>query len=275
MELHSRSDPRPGVRSHRRRPRRDRRRRTSPRRSRWRWCRRRSMPSRTSCGSRRWSLRPRMCRIVRGARRAAATPAPRRPRGRPRRAARRPGTRAPSSQRHSEILLLLATHPQGLTAEQLAVELHADDLPLVTVRAEMSRLRTALGDLAPSPGPTGCRSRSRPTPRRSARRCAPATSAPLSAPTAAPCSRTRRRPASCASAAGCTTRCARPCSAPATSHSSWSGARATAADDPEVWTAALRLLADGSPQHALARLRLAALDEEFGVPPPADAARTI
>ena len=42
----------------------------------------------------------------------------------------------------------------------------------------------------------------------------------------------------------------------------------TITDDPEVWTAALRLMGAGSPQHALARMRLAALDEEFGLPAP-------
>ena len=37
-------------------------------------------------------------------------------------------------------------------------------------------------------------------------------------------------------------------------------------DDAEVLTAALRRLPAGSPQHELARLRLAAVDEEFGLP---------
>src|SRR5690606_32918273 len=45
------------------------------------------------------------------------------------------------SLRHAEILLLLAEHPRGLTAEELAVLLHPGDLSLVTVRAEISRLR--------------------------------------------------------------------------------------------------------------------------------------
>jgi len=35
-------------------------------------------------------------------------------------------------------------------------------------------------------------------------------------------------------------------------------------DDPEVWAAALRGLPAGSAEHSLARIRLAALDEEFG-----------
>ena len=45
------------------------------------------------------------------------------------------------SLRHAEILLLLAERPRGLSAEELAVLLHPGDLSLVTVRAEISRLR--------------------------------------------------------------------------------------------------------------------------------------
>lgn len=45
------------------------------------------------------------------------------------------------SMRHAEILLLLAEHPRGLGAEELAVLLHPGDLSLVAVRAEISRLR--------------------------------------------------------------------------------------------------------------------------------------
>jgi hypothetical protein len=45
------------------------------------------------------------------------------------------------SLRHAEILLLLAEHPRGLGAEELAVLLHPGDLSLVAVRAEISRLR--------------------------------------------------------------------------------------------------------------------------------------
>ncbi|MQA02095.1 MAG: GAF domain-containing protein [Streptosporangiales bacterium] len=49
------------------------------------------------------------------------------------------------SQRHGELLLLLAMHPEGLTAEQLSVRLHEHDVQSVTIRAEMSRLRRILG----------------------------------------------------------------------------------------------------------------------------------
>jgi transcriptional regulator of acetoin/glycerol metabolism len=50
------------------------------------------------------------------------------------------------SRRHSEIALLLSEHPEGLSAEQLDVALHLHDSALVTVRAEMSRLRRLLGE---------------------------------------------------------------------------------------------------------------------------------
>ncbi len=47
--------------------------------------------------------------------------------------------------RHSEILVLLATRPRGLSADQLALELYGDFGKPVTIRAEMSRLRALLG----------------------------------------------------------------------------------------------------------------------------------
>lgn len=49
------------------------------------------------------------------------------------------------SPRHSEIVLLLALHPRGLSADALAVRLHEEESAGVTVRAEMSRLRRLLG----------------------------------------------------------------------------------------------------------------------------------
>ncbi|MBU4335957.1 MAG: transcriptional regulator [Actinobacteria bacterium] len=53
---------------------------------------------------------------------------------------------APSG-RHSEILLLLTEHPAGLSADELACLLSADDLSDVTARAEISRLRRVVGPL--------------------------------------------------------------------------------------------------------------------------------
>ncbi|GAB0103890.1 GAF domain-containing protein [Nocardia sp. JMUB6875] len=49
------------------------------------------------------------------------------------------------SQRHAEILVLLAAHPEGLSADHLALLLDDGDLDPVTVRAELSRLRKTLG----------------------------------------------------------------------------------------------------------------------------------
>jgi len=47
--------------------------------------------------------------------------------------------------RHSELLVLLLSHPEGRTGDQLAFDLYADDANPVTVRAELSRLRRILG----------------------------------------------------------------------------------------------------------------------------------
>jgi len=49
------------------------------------------------------------------------------------------------SVRHSELLLLLAMHPAGLSADRIAVLLHEHDVPSVTIRAELNRLRRILG----------------------------------------------------------------------------------------------------------------------------------
>lgn len=51
------------------------------------------------------------------------------------------------SLRHAEILLLLARHPAGLSADELAVLLSEQMLSDVTVRAEISRLRRIVGPL--------------------------------------------------------------------------------------------------------------------------------
>ncbi|MGK5632797.1 GAF domain-containing protein [Streptomyces sp. URMC 123] len=56
------------------------------------------------------------------------------------------------SPRHAEILYLLARHPSGRTAGQLAADLFGDPSRTVTVRAEMSRVRRTLaGVLAHRP----------------------------------------------------------------------------------------------------------------------------
>lgn len=47
--------------------------------------------------------------------------------------------------RHADILVLLSRHPEGLSADHLAILLDDKDLDVVTVRAEMSRLRKVVG----------------------------------------------------------------------------------------------------------------------------------
>ncbi len=49
------------------------------------------------------------------------------------------------SRRHSEIVVLLALHPEGMTSRELGLELYGPGFKAVTVRAEMSRLRRLLG----------------------------------------------------------------------------------------------------------------------------------
>jgi hypothetical protein len=49
------------------------------------------------------------------------------------------------SLRHSEILAVLATHPGGLSGDELAVMLYPGDISPATLRAEMVRLRSLLG----------------------------------------------------------------------------------------------------------------------------------
>ncbi|WP_297625858.1 helix-turn-helix domain-containing protein [Nocardia sp.] len=55
------------------------------------------------------------------------------------------GERIRLSQRHAEILVLLADHPEGLSADHLSMLLDESELDPVTVRAEMSRVRKILG----------------------------------------------------------------------------------------------------------------------------------
>ncbi|BDD84653.1 transcriptional regulator [Tsukamurella pulmonis] len=55
------------------------------------------------------------------------------------------GRDVPLTGRHGDILALLARHPEGLTADHLALLLDERDLDVVTVRAEVSRLRKTVG----------------------------------------------------------------------------------------------------------------------------------
>ena len=55
------------------------------------------------------------------------------------------GTSRQLSRRHSELLLLLAVNPGGLSGDHLALLLREEDVSPVTVRAEMTRLRRIVG----------------------------------------------------------------------------------------------------------------------------------
>jgi hypothetical protein len=54
------------------------------------------------------------------------------------------------SRRHSEILVLLALHPEGLSGQEISDALYADAVTPVTVRVEISRLRHQIGDVIAS-----------------------------------------------------------------------------------------------------------------------------
>ncbi|MFF1722626.1 GAF domain-containing protein [Streptomyces sviceus] len=56
------------------------------------------------------------------------------------------GRRVRLSRRHSEILVLLSRHPEGLTGDELSCALYEDEsVTPVTLRAELARLRRVLG----------------------------------------------------------------------------------------------------------------------------------
>jgi hypothetical protein len=87
-----------------------------------------------------------------------ARPAPSQPKlrilalGRRRAALEQIGGMVELTPRHSEILTLLALHPEGLSGEELALEIYGANVKAVTIRAEMSRLRRLLGcRLMPGP----------------------------------------------------------------------------------------------------------------------------
>ena len=56
------------------------------------------------------------------------------------------GRQMPLRLRHAEILTALALHPTGLTAEQLTLHLYGEDGNPTTVRAEIHRLRSQIGE---------------------------------------------------------------------------------------------------------------------------------
>lgn len=50
------------------------------------------------------------------------------------------------SQRHSDIIAVLAENPNGITGDRLALEVYAGDVQTSTLRAELARLRSLLGE---------------------------------------------------------------------------------------------------------------------------------
>lgn len=60
---------------------------------------------------------------------------------------RRGGTQTRLNRRHSEVLVILALHPEGVTGDQLVSALYDDDTAGATVRVEVARLRRVLGDV--------------------------------------------------------------------------------------------------------------------------------
>lgn len=69
------------------------------------------------------------------------------------------GRVVPVTARHGDVLALLALHPEGMSADALATALHGDAGKPVTVRAELHRLRAALGPEALATRPYRLRAR--------------------------------------------------------------------------------------------------------------------
>ncbi|MFC9810725.1 GAF domain-containing protein [Streptomyces virginiae] len=177
------------------------------------------------------------------------------------------GRRVRLGRRHSEIMALLAQHPEGLSGEELAIALYEDEsVSPVTLRAEMSRLRALLGTAAPLSRPYRTAGPLHADFTALTRRLAAgAVSAALHhypgpllpASTAPGVVRLRRRIEDQA-------RAALIARADAGLLADWV-CRAWGADDPEVWRAlAAALPPEGRPA-ALARVR--ALDRELGARP--------
>ncbi|MGW2042790.1 GAF domain-containing protein [Streptomyces virginiae] len=177
------------------------------------------------------------------------------------------GRRVRLGRRHSEIMALLAQHPEGLSGEELAIALYEDEsVSPVTLRAEMSRLRALLGPAAPlsrpyrTAGPLDADFTAL-----TRRLAAGAVSAALHhypgpllpASTAPGVVRLRRRIEDQA-------RAALIARADAGLLADWV-CSAWGADDPEAWRALAAALPPGGRPAALARVR--ALDRELGARP--------
>jgi hypothetical protein len=180
----------------------------------------------------------------------------------------RPVLRGPAgdrslSLRHAEILLLLAEHPRGLAADELAVLLHPGELSDVTVRAEVSRLRHVVGALLAGSRPYRL-ARPLRTDADEVRdrlaagdvRGAVAAYAPLLPRSVAPGVERLRAELSAE------VRAAVLASGDADALDAW--VRGGGSDDHAAWARLLALAPAGSPQAVRARARVALLDADLG-----------
>ncbi|HEY7718987.1 MAG TPA: GAF domain-containing protein [Pedococcus sp.] len=169
------------------------------------------------------------------------------------------------SRRHSEIVLLLASAPRGLSGDELAVLLYEEDVTGSTLRAELNRLRGLLGEELLASRPY----------RLAAELTGDwlAVEAQLAAGAVAPALRLYRGPLLPASSAPGVVRL-RDALAAGLRHavlrsgepdlmSSWTRA-AWGADDYEMWTSQLAALGPRSPLRPLVAGQLARLDRELG-----------
>ncbi len=169
--------------------------------------------------------------------------------------------------RHSEIVVLLSRHPEGLTGDQLCLELYGErTVNPVTLRAELSRLRHLLGPQLLDSRPYRLRVRaeadfldvSQALERGSVAEAVRAYRGPLLPESDAPgVARMRDRLASQVRAA----LLARhdPDLLDAWTRTAWGD------DDLQVWEALLTSLPESSPRHALAAVRVGQLRREYGL----------
>ena len=116
--------------------------------------------------------------------------------------------------RHSEILLLLASAPSGLSGDELAVLLYEEDGGASTLSAELNRLRNLLGDQLLASRPYRLVAEVTADWLAVEAQLAAGDLRPRCACIADPLRRARPRRAWCACASTSRRRCARPCSQP-------------------------------------------------------------
>ncbi len=170
------------------------------------------------------------------------------------------------SPRHSEIVLLLASAPRGLSGDELTVLLYEDEVPTSTLRVELNRLRSLLGEevLLSRPYRLACEVSADWL----------AVEAYLSAGATGPALHGYRGPVLPASTAPGVVRVrenlaeglrsALLTSGEADLLSTWTRS-AWGADDYEMWQAQLKALAPNSPLRPLVMGQLNRLDRDFGV----------